>query len=64
VVGKGEFIVMPPWMIEEANKAEKAEAERRRQEEAARPRVYAPEPPSKKKEPEAPEPRGVFRIEF
>ncbi len=56
--------MLPPWMIEEMNKAEKAEKERRRQEEANRPRVYVPEYEPRAPEPKKEEPRGVYRIEF
>lgn len=56
--------MLPPWMIEEMNKAEKAEKERRRQEEANRPRVYVPEYEPRAPEPKAPSNRGVCIIEL
>lgn len=53
---------MPPWMIAELEKEERAAEERRRQEDAARPRVYAPEPPRHTPAAENNH-RGVFRIQ-
>jgi hypothetical protein len=64
VVGKGEFNVMPPWMIEELNKAEKEQKERMRREEANRPRVYAPEPARPAPKSEEPSNRGVYTFEL
>lgn len=55
--------MLPPWMIERLNEAEKAQQERFRRDDAARPRVYAPEP-ARQPEPKHEEPRSVYRIEL
>jgi hypothetical protein len=50
-------------MVEEMNKAEKAEKERHRQDDANRPWVYVPEY-ERAPEPKKEEPRGVYHVTF